>query len=137
MRKILLDHLFGQIAKCDAEVYPHPKMSSPGSHFFHWECFKDINGRSAFDTTHYFRWRDVRWSRDQNVNMVFAHNSPQHLNLIALTYLAQKIGNSQGKIAMKRLVTVLRYPHEVVLNLVLGVVAKSVFHARLVNPTAR
>ena len=53
----------------------------------------------------------MKLSRDQNVNMVFTHNSPQNLNFKPLTDLAYKFANSQGKIALKNLVPVFRYPH--------------------------
>ena len=136
MCKILLDHLFAELASGDAEVSPRPKMPSPVSLFHHRKFFKNLAGRSAFDASHYFRWRDVRRSGDQNVDMVFAHDSPQYLNLKSLTDLANKFANSQGKVALKYLVTVFRNPHEVVLDLVLGVAATAVVHAHFLKPTA-
>jgi hypothetical protein len=133
MREILLDHFFDKLASGDAEVAPRPEMSSPVSLFHHWEFFKDLDGRTAFDVAHYFRWRDFWRSRDQNVHMVFTHNSPQDLNFKPLADLAYKFADSHGKVALENLVPVFRYQHEVVLNFVLGVAATALGNAHFLK----
>ena len=68
--------------------------------------------------------------------MVFADNASQYLNLKPFADLAYKFAYSQGKVALKNLVTIFRYPHEVVLDLVLGVAATTVVHVHFLKATA-
>ena len=111
-------------------------MSSPVPLLNLRKFFKYLAGCFAFDPTHDLGWRYFRRSGDLDVNMVFAHNSSQYLNFKSLADLAHKISNSQGKVALKNLVTVFRYPYEVVLDFVPGMAATSVVHANFLNSTA-
>ena len=70
------------------------------------------------------------------MHMVFTHNSTQYLNFKPLADLAHKFTNPQGKVTLKNLVTIFRYPYEVVLDLVLGVAATAVVHAHFLKATA-
>lgn len=136
MRKVLLDHFFGKFTSCDAEVSSRPEMSSPVPLFHHGKFFKYFAGRSPFDAPHDFRWSDLRGSGNQYVDMVFADNASQFLNLKPFANLAHKFSDPQGKIALKNLVSIFRDPYEVVLDLVLGVAATSVVHVHFLKATA-
>lgn len=67
---------------------------------------------------------------------IFADNASQFLNLKPFADLAHQITDSHGKVALKNLVTIFRYPHKMVLDLVLGVAATAVVHASFLKATA-
>ena len=111
-------------------------MPSPVPSFHNGKFFKYFAGRSPFDAPHDFRRRDLRGSGNQYVDMIFTDNASQYLNLKPLAHLAHQISDSHSKVALENLVTIFRSPHKMVLDLVLGVAATSVVHARFLKATA-
>lgn len=136
MCKVLLDHFFGKLTCCDAEVSSRPEMSSPVPFLHPEKFFKYFTGRSPFDAPHDFRRRNLRGSGNQYVGIVFADNASQYLNLKPFAGWAHQIPDSHGKVALKNLVTIFLYPHKMVLDLVFGVAATAVVHASFLKATA-
>ena len=68
--------------------------------------------------------------------MVLTDHASQYLNLKPYADLAHQVSDLQGKIILKNLITAFRYTQKVIFDLVLGVAATSLVHARFLKATA-
>ncbi len=83
----------------------------------------------AFNPSHQFRWRYRRRSRHQNVYLILTHYTPDNLNLKPFACLTNHFSNSIDQISAQHMVTILRHPYKIILDLVFGMTAMTVFHA--------
>ena len=70
------------------------------------------------------------------MDMIFADNTWQYLNLESLAGLPNQLTHPQGKVSLQHLVAVLGYPNEMVLNLEFCMTSLAIIHAGDNKPTA-
>jgi hypothetical protein len=68
--------------------------------------------------------------------VIFAHNTPQYLNLKLLAGLTNKFTHPLSKVSFQHMITILGYPDKIVLYLKLYMTSLAVFHANDYNPIA-
>jgi len=136
MLKIFLNHIFSQFSRGYAKISPSPKMFTPISLFQMRELLKNLPRYSPLDSAHYIRWRNIRWRRTQNVNMILADNTSQNVYFEPLTSLPDKLSHSQSNISLQYVVTVLRHPNKMIFYFVLCMTVLPIFHAKQYKTTA-
>ena len=67
------------------------------------------------------------------MNVILADYATDNLDLERLANLANKLADSKSHLALQHLVPILRYPNEVILNLVLRMCAGPILHPRKLN----
>src|SRR3989338_5901359 len=129
MLQILLYHFFRHLAYRSAKVPSRPEMPAPIFLFQVRKLFKQLARRSPLDPPHDLARCHCRWTTDQNMHMILAHHSLDYPNLKGFTCLSHQLSNSLRYFPSQNLVSVLRYPYKVVLNLKNCMASISVFHA--------
>jgi len=130
MRKVFFDHLFCQFASRYTKIAARPKNAGPNSVFSRGEILQISLGKSARSPSHDGRWRDIGRGGYQNMDVILSHYSSQNLNLVPFTRLADKLTNSEGKVAHQQVVTIFRHLIKMIFNLVFRVAALAIFHGR-------
>ena len=123
-------HLFCKLSCCYAEIASWAKMSSPMSLLDVRKFFKYFSRGSAFTPPHYLRGRYARRCKHKYVDKVFTYHSTRYLNLEYLTGLTNKFSYSFCQIPIKNLVAIFCRPNKGILNLIFGMTALTVFHAK-------
>ena len=111
-------------------------MAAPVPLLYHREFLENLARNSPLDSPHDVSWRDIGWCRNQNVDMIFADNTTQNLNLELFTCLPNQFAHPQGEVSLQHMVAVLGYPNEMVLNLEFCMTALAIIHAGDYKPTA-
>ncbi len=136
MCKIIFYHLFGQLAGRNTKKASCPKMPPPISFLHMRKLLKYLARCATFYSAHYFRRRDTRRSRYQNVDMVVAHYSTQYLNFPLFTYLTDKFANTKSKVTLQHMVPIFRHPNKMIFYLKSCMTTSTIFHADEYNATA-
>src|SRR5689334_4496522 len=84
---------------------------------------------ASFQSSHYFTWCHCWRATDQYVNMIFTDDTLYNTDFKCFTRLPHQCPYPFSDITCENLVTVFRYPHKVVLNLINRMAPVSVFHA--------
>ncbi len=134
--QVFLNHFLRKFPGGYAEISPRPKVPTPVTLLYHWKFLEYLPRNTSFDAPHDVRGGNVRWSRYENMDMIFADYTPQNLNFKALARLANQLTHPDGKVALKDVVTVLGDPNEMVLNLKLGMTPMAVIHTSDYTQTA-
>ena len=110
MFKILLHHLFGDVAGAPCPVADGPEVSPPVS-FPQLRVFllQDA-GRAPFhpfdQIRECFRW----WILNVHVDMIFAHHSFEYPDIFGITDLNQQVSTSDFDVACQHMVAILGRP---------------------------
>jgi len=126
MLQIVFDHFICHLANRGTKIPARPNMSSPISLFQVWKLFEQIARRSSLDSPHDFAGHPIRRCTHQNMHMIFAHNTFDDPYLKGFARLPHQVSHSFGYYPLQRLITILRYPNKMILNLVNRLVAVSI-----------
>ena len=132
VRKVLFNHFFRQFSCCHTKEPPCPKVSAPISLLYLRKLCKYLVRCPPFYHPHNVRGWNIggRWYQD--MDMVFAHNTPQNLYLESFTNLADKFPDTKCQIALQQMVAIFRDPHKMVLNFILGMASLSIIHPNVI-----
>ena len=129
MLQILIYHCFRHLAYRDTEVSSRPEMPAPISLLQMRKFLKQLARCAALYSSHDFAGCHVRRTTHQNMHMIFTHDSFDYPDFKGFACLSHQVSDSNRHIPVQHFVSVLRYPHKVVLNLKNCMTSVSVFHA--------
>src|SRR5665647_1892451 len=128
MLKITFYHFICNLTRGCTKVSSCPKMPTPIALLHMWEFLKHLRRCSSLYPSHDLAWGHSRRCRDKHVNMIFTHNSAYDLDLKGLTGLADKFFHSKGYLAIQYLISILRHPYKMILNVENCMTSVTVFH---------
>ena len=123
-----LDHLFGQFPGRHAKIAPGPEMPPPVPLLHMRKFLKHLARCPPFNPTHDLAGRQRRGRRHQQVDMVFADDPPQNMDLQLLTDLPDQLPYAQRQIALQHPIAIFGRPDKVILDLIFGMTAFSIVH---------
>jgi len=136
MLKVLLNHIFCKLARCDTEIPPRPEMFTPVPFLQVWEFLKDLSRRPSLHPSHDVRRGNIWWRRNENMHMILAGHTAHYLNFETFAGLSHELPNSKGNITLQNVIAVFGYPNKMIFNLIASVASMTVFHAKYYKPTA-
>src|SRR6185369_873361 len=92
-----------------------PQMLSPVSFFEQGKLILQLTGRHPFDELSNLSWREGRWTRHHQMNVVAADMTFQDRNFAASTDLSDDLSCAFCRLSAQHLITILRHPHKVIL----------------------
>lgn len=93
-------------------------MPAPILLLYVFELHHQLAGRFTLDVLHHFTRRDVRWTRQKDVNVFAADGTLKDLDIMSLTYLTNQRSNPKAHFTRQNWLPIFRYPDEVVLEVV-------------------
>lgn len=97
MGQIFLNHFLREFSGGNAEISSRREMATPVLLFYHWEFHENLSRNSPFGFPHDVNWIDIGWSRNQDVDMIFADNVTQNLDRELFTCLPNKYRDPSGQ----------------------------------------
>ena len=128
MLQVVLDHLFCHLNYRGTKIASRPKMSSPVTLLQMRKLLEQRAWCVAFDPLHDLARRRLRWRTHQDVHVIFTHHTLHYPDLEGLKPLAYQLSDPFRNLCGQYLVTLLRDPHKVVLNLKNRMAPVSVAH---------
>jgi len=117
MLQILLNHFFRHLAYRGTKISSCPEMSAPIFLLQVRKLFEQLARRTTLDSPHDLTRCHCRWTARQNMHVILAHRTLHYPDLKGFAGLSHQITNSLRHLSAEHLVSVLRYPYEVILNL--------------------
>ena len=114
------------------EIAIVPQLPCPKLLLQTWKCFKCFTGRNTFHYLNHLRWRVSGWHFNKYMNVVFHNLHRIYYESVFLSYL---IKNSLQVIRysfIQNILPVLRYPHQMVLQIIYGMFSPSYSHADVI-----
>ena len=129
MLQILLYHCFRHLAYRGTEVPSCPEMPAPIFLFQMRKFLEQLARRAPLDPPHDLARCHGRWATGQNMHMTLTHYALDYPDLKGFAGLSHQPPYSLRYLSAQYLVSVLRYPYKVVLNLKNRMTSVPVFHA--------
>jgi hypothetical protein len=116
--KIRFQHLVGHRARCRTEIAARPQLLAPIALLQTGIFLLQLARRFAFDILHRLRHRQLRGCRYKQMHMVMTQVPADNLYIMLGTYLANQIPLPQRQVSLQHRITVLCYPHYMVLDVI-------------------
>jgi hypothetical protein len=136
MGQIFMYHFLREFSRCYTKVTPSPKMPPPISLLYQRKFLKNLSGHPPLDPAHDIRGRNIGRCGDQDMHMIFTHNTPQYLDFKPLTRLPDKLPHSQSYIPLQHMIAVFGDPDKMVFDFEFSMAALSIIHVGNYRPTA-
>jgi hypothetical protein len=107
---------------------PRPQMLPQFGKFL-----KYLTGRHTFQYLHYLRWRISGWYLNKYMHVISQHFHCIYPELILLGYLLKLLFQIPRNFPTQYVLPVLRYPYQVILQIVYGVFCPSNPHAEVIQ----
>ena len=128
MLQVLFNHLFRQFARGHTKIPSCPEMPTPVTLPQIRKALKQLRRTAPLDTTHDLAWRQIRRRRNQQVHVVFTHNTFENIDLEGLTRLTYQFSRLQTHVTLQYVITIFRNKYKVILYLVNCMTAVTIFH---------
>jgi hypothetical protein len=115
---VVMDLVFCHRSYCGAEVPSCPEVPSPISLLQMRKLVLQHLRRPSLQVLHHPGWTQTRWTRYQQMHMVFAHVPSQYLDVPTHAALPDQFPCPFSDRTSQHVVAVLRHPHKVVLDIV-------------------
>lgn len=129
MLQVLFDHLFCHLAYCRTEIPSRPKMPSPVPLLQMRKFFKQIAPCSPFYPPHDLARSHLRRTTHQNMHTILAYYSLYNSDFKCFARLTNQLSNSFCYLSLQNLISILRYPYKMILNLINRMTFISIIHA--------
>ena len=127
---VLHDHLVCDIPARGHKISSRPKVATPILFLNMLEFHHQFSRSLTLDILHHFARRKIRRIRQQHMDVIPRHGSLQYFDVMRPADLTHQFTHTKAHCARQHRLAILRYPDEVVLNVVTAVGTRSiVFHA--------
>jgi hypothetical protein len=116
MFQIIFYHFICQFTRCHTKVTTCPEVARPIAFFQIWKTLEQLHRTSSLNSSHNFARCQIRWRRNQNMNMILANNAFQNLYLKSFTSLPNQFTNFQTNVNFQHLETILCDKYKMILN---------------------
>ena len=129
--QVLYDDFIRYIPAAGHEVPSCPQVPPPELFGNVFELHHQLSRTLALDVLHDLAGRQVRWTGQQNMDMVSGNCSLQDFNVVGPAYLPHQLSQTYANLANQHWLAVFRNPHKMVFQVVSRMGAVSVvFHDR-------
>jgi hypothetical protein len=128
MFKASLNHLIGYLTRCSTETTSCPEVLPSISFVNFCKFFKKYHSTSTFYPARYPTWCYCRRRRYKYVYKILTDYTSYYPKFKRLTGSPDQFFNSKGHVTFQHLITILRDPYKIILNIKYLVASISIIH---------